>query len=293
MPGLAHLCEHVIYTGNQKCWSFVRKNGGSINAHTVESNTCYYLSIGQDKLNEAVGLFSTCFTTPKFDTSCVTNEVKTVDSEFEAGHQSDLHRLYQVFKTNALPGHSWLKFPTGNKDEKSLGGVDVPAVNQKRRDKLQKWWETYYSPSIMGLVIVGRESLEELTTMAFNFQHIPLATPTDPIPLPTEKDLPWGENQKRKITFVKSVMDIPTIEVTFCLPSQDQYYESKPTAYISRLLTHEGPGSLHSFLKNEHLITGLCIESSASPHGFCFWGIKAKLTEEGFGKNRTLVMVNH
>lgn len=280
MQGLAHLCEHAIFMGEPECWNYVRTNGGSINAYTVESNTCYFISIGQERLKHAVTGFAKCFTSPAFEPEFVAKQLNTVESEFLAGQQSDPNRLYQVFRTNALPGSSWSKFPTGNTKSLTPVGGDETTVKKERCKRLREWWEEHYSASIMGLVILGRESLDDLTRMAFKFQHIR----NNFISLPTEPT-PWGREQQGKITFVKSIMDISTLEVYFCLPSQDRYYESKPLAFISRLLTHEGQGSLHSYLKHKQYITGLGIESSTSPRGFSFWGIKANLTEHGFGMN--------
>lgn len=284
MQGMAHLCEHAILMGDSGIWDFVRSMGGTVNAFTVESNTCYYLSIGREHLNRALECFSQGFMKPNFDTNFVNRKLSIVNSEFIEGEQSDPNRLYQVFKTNALPKHSWRNFPAGNRESLSNDGND-----EERSARLQKWWEEHYSASIMGLVILGRESLDDLTGMAFRFQHIPPVpdtpiTPETPSSLPTEKALPWGEEQQMRITFVKSILAIPTVEVTFCLPSHDQHYESKPVAYISRLITHEGPGSLHTFLRKTCLIKGLSIESSTSARGFSFFGIKVSLAYDGFSK---------
>jgi len=74
--------------------------------------------------------------------------------------QNDFWRLYQLQKSvGSSPNHPFSKFGTGNADTLSVHpktrGVDV-------RDELLKFHQKHYSANVMGLAVIGRESLDQL-----------------------------------------------------------------------------------------------------------------------------------
>lgn len=304
MPGLAHFCEHLLFMGTKafpdenEYSHFIKSHGGSTNAYTSTSNTCYYFSIGADHLAGAIDRFSGFFHSPLFDPSCTTRELNAVDSEHKKNGQSDVFRLWQVFRAQAIPGHSWSKFGTGSleslteaarklkqtqhanditlNEEEGDGGF----VGRETRRRLIEWWETHYCASIMSLAILGREPLDDLAKLAIaRFSPIPnhgLSWPTETVP--------WGSNEQGMITFAKSVMDINLLELSFALDRQDIHYESKPANFLSHFIGHEGPGSLHSYLKQKGWVTQLWSGPQNSARGFGFMKINAKLTRSGLRK---------
>lgn len=295
IPGLAHFCEHLLFLGTKafpkenEYSQYIKAHGGSSNAYTSTSNTCYYFSVGSSHLAGALDRFSAFFHSPLFDPSCTVRELNAVNSEHKKNAQSDLHRIWQLFKSQAVPGHCWSKFGTGNLEtltqaakaktgESSMSDeLDGGAVGRETRRRLIEWWERHYCASIMGLVVLGRESLDELATMTLErFSTVP----NRGVPLPVET-VPWGPEQQGKIMFVKTVMDVDTLELSFPLPRQDTLYESKPATFLSHFIGHEGDGSLFAYLKEKGWVTQLWSGPQSSARGFSFMKINVKLTKSG------------
>jgi insulysin len=270
---------------------FVKSHAGSANAFTLASTTCYYFDIVQDKLCEALQLFSDPFRSPNFIPKFVADQIEIVDSEYRKNCDSDFQRLFQVFRGEALKGHPWRRFTTGS--EGTLAPtVALISTEAENRDEeicapINKWWKKHYDPRKMALAILGRESLDTLSKMACDkfadighdhstsAQAYPLSLPSFPIP--------WGRNP-HEITFIKRITNKPTLQVSFCLPDQDGAYQSKPAIYACYLISSEDPGTLSSYLKDRELVTRLTCTHHQSARGFSFIRIKADLTKSGFGK---------
>ena len=97
---------------------------------------------------------------PLFDASCSEREIRAVDSEHKKNLQSDLWRSFQLEKSLSDASHPYSKFGTGNLatlwEEPRARGVDI-------REELLKFHAKYYSANMMKLVVIGRESVEQLT----------------------------------------------------------------------------------------------------------------------------------
>ncbi|KIM25114.1 hypothetical protein M408DRAFT_223654 [Serendipita vermifera MAFF 305830] len=291
MPGMAHLCEHVILTGSQvgnkkdmNCWQYVMDRCHSINATTTESSTYYYFTIGNDYLGGkdggAIGRFANLFKHPTFHVNDIASEVMTVESEYDESCQSDTRRLLQLFKSQAPPTHPWRKFDAGNSQTLTPTVKKGMDVDEERKKRLKDWWHKNYSPSIMGLAILGNQSLDELRKMALS-HFSSLGHTSEATVSPYVADVPWSEDDEGNITFAKRIFDTSTLEVSFYLPRQDMLYESKPTTYISRFIANEGPGSLHSYLTKKRWILQLSSGTYDAARGFSFLSIVVTLTKSG------------
>lgn len=310
MQGLAHFCEHLLFMGTKQFPSeseyhqYIKANGGGANAYTDSSNTVYYFSVGQKHLSGALDRFSGFFHSSLFDPDCTMREMKAVDSESKLYEQSDTWRLWQLFKSNAKSGHPFLKYNVGNLEtlaetakkiaatrkadttenqgDKEDKAKDDDFIAQETRRRVMTWWEEHYCASVMCLVILGRENLDDLTEMAIKgFSPVPNRGLTRPVEVH-----PWGPDQQGHIIFAKTVQENDCINLTFGIDRQDLLYESKPAAYLSHFIGHEGPGSLHSYLKRKGWIT----ELNAYPHnpgrGIDFMEIQMKLTKNGIGESQ-------
>ncbi|KZV96205.1 hypothetical protein EXIGLDRAFT_747787 [Exidia glandulosa HHB12029] len=165
---------------------------------------------------------------------------------------------------------------------------DGGAVGRETRRRLVEWWKSHYCASRMNLVILGKEPLDELTRLAIeNFSPVPNRS------LPTVKDvpeLPWGEDHVGKFIHAKTIMDFQAVELQFQLPSQYYHWRSKPSHFIAHLIGHEGPGSLHSYLKQKGLLVRLSCGNQPQARGIDFFKITAFLTPEGFKRYREVVL---
>lgn len=84
------------------------------------------------------------------------------------------------------------------------------------------------------------------------------------------------------LVFVQTIMGFHAIEISFPLDYQPFRWRHKPAGFLSHFVGHEGPGSLHSYLKNKGWITALSAGSQNLARGFAMFKVTAYLTSEGF-----------
>ncbi|XP_024120451.1 insulin-degrading enzyme [Oryzias melastigma] len=282
VPGLAHFCEHMLFLGTEKYpkeneySQFLNQHGGSDNAFTSSDHTNYFFDVSHEHLHGALDRFAPFFLCPLFDVSCKDRELNAVDSEYQKNLMNDDRRLFQLEKTTCDPNHPFRKFRTGNKltleTRPAEEGIDV-------RQELLKFHSTYYSANLMGLCVLGRESLDELTSMVVKlFGEVENKN----VPVPEFPEHPFQEEQLKQIYKVVPVKDVRKLYVTFPIPDLYEYYKSKPGQYLGHLIGHEGPGSLFAELKAKGWVDELLAGQKEDVRGFMFFRVKMNLTEDGF-----------
>ena len=113
--------------------------------------------------------------------------------------QSDGWRYHQLEKSLSNPNHPFSRFGTGNletlKENPAKLGLNI-------RDELLKFHNKYYSANIMKLVVLGKESLDQLSQWVIEKFS---AVKNKNIPIPTFEGHPLTDNELmvRKITFLK------------------------------------------------------------------------------------------
>lgn len=86
-------------------------------------------------------------------------------------------------------------------------------------------------------------------------------------------------------------MTMHAMELTFPLEYQEPLWRHKPANFLSHFIGHEGPGSLHSYLKNKGWISGLSAGPQTLGRGFAAFKITSHLTEEGFQNYRSVLLI--
>ncbi|KAJ2083683.1 metalloprotease [Coemansia sp. RSA 988] len=280
--GLAHFCEHLLFMGTEKYPKendyneYLSAHGGYANAYTDLEDTCYYFELTYDALEGALDRFSQFFIDPLFTADCTDREVRAVDSEHKKNIQSDMWRQYQLEKELSSPHHPFSMFATGNYD--TLAGA-ARRLGVDLRSRLLDFHDKYYSADIMRLVVVGRDSLDQLVEWVVDkFSHIKSKGPTKPL----FGGHPLTSNEMGKLIRLKSVRQERSLDLTFALPDVKPYYRSKPTNYLGSLLGHEGRGSVLACLKKRGWATGIVAgRSPTSAEGFDMFKITVNLTESG------------
>uniref|UniRef100_A0A8D3BRX4 Insulin-degrading enzyme n=1 Tax=Scophthalmus maximus TaxID=52904 RepID=A0A8D3BRX4_SCOMX len=281
IAGIAHFCEHMLFLGTKKYpkeneySQFLSEHAGSSNAFTSGEHTNYYFDVSHEHLEGALDRFAQFFLCPLFDESCKDREVNAVDSEHEKNLMNDAWRLFQLEKATGNPNHPFSKFGTGNKltleTRPSKDGIDI-------RQELLQFHSTYYSSNLMGLCVLGRESLDDLTSMVVKlFGEVENKS----VPLPEFPEHPFQEEHLRQFYKVVPIKDIRNLYVTFPISDLQKYYKSNPGHYLGHLIGHEGPGSLLSELKSKGWVNTLVGGQKEGARGFMFFIINVDLTEEG------------
>ncbi|KAG8907980.1 Insulinase (Peptidase M16) [Tulasnella sp. 403] len=180
-----------------------------------------------------------------------------------------------------VPSRSLAPSPTpSQRSGVTLQEDDGGVAGRETRRRLVEWWEKHYCASRMKLVILGRESLDELTDMAVKSfspvpdRHLP--------PLPLYDESPFGDEHQGVVAYAKTIMDFKALEIVWTIPWLAPHYQVKPGNFLSHFLGHEGPGSLHAYLRNKGWITYLSAGPSTGAPGFEFFKVTVVLTKEGF-----------
>ncbi|KAJ2938650.1 hypothetical protein O0L34_g11978 [Tuta absoluta] len=281
LPGLAHFCEHMLFLGTEKYpeeneySKFLSEHGGASNASTSSDHTTYYFDIVPHHLTKALDIFAQFFISPLFTETATGRELSAVHSEHEKNTSSDMWRLDQLNKSTADPNHPYHKFGTGNRETLETipkqKGIDV-------RKELLKFHQQWYSANIMTLVVVGKESLDELEEIV-----VPLFSLVEDrsVVAPSWPEHPYPPELRRKRAYCLPVKDLRSLSIDFPIPDTRKYYKSGPGHYLSHLLGHEGPGSLLSELKARGWCNSLVGGTRIGGRGFGFFGVQVDLTEKG------------
>jgi hypothetical protein len=79
-------------------------------------------------------------------------------------------------------------------------------------------------------------------------------------------------------------MAFHALEISFPLDFQPPHYRSKPGNFVAHFVGHEGPGSLHSYLKTKGWVTSLTAGPQSLARGFANFKVTMQLTQEGFSE---------
>ncbi len=252
--GLAHFLEHMLFLGTEKYpnpgeyQAFIRSHGGSHNAYTAFDATNYFFSVEASHLEPALDRFSQFFVTPLFTPAYVEREMNAVHSEYQMKLSSEYWRTAAAQKQLMNPEHPNSRF--------SIGSLETLAdrPNDPVREDLLDFYRKHYSAGGMSLVVLGRESLDQLEAWAEDkFSAVPVYPVTETkvqVPLFAPGTLP----QRLDVVPLK---DQKRLELVFPVPSSVQHYRAKPLVYLADLLGHEGAGSLLSLLKAKGWVDGL------------------------------------
>src|SRR5271155_2647442 len=294
MSRLKLTCEQ--YPVENEYSSYLSANSGSSNAYTAATQTNYFFECAasnesNDKtpnetdmvngtskgpLYGALDRFAQFFVKPLFLESTLDRELRAVDSENKKNLQSDSWRLSQLAKSLSNPKHPYHHFSTGNlqtlRDWPEQKGIKI-------REEFIKFYEKHYSANRMKLVVLGRESLDQLESWTSElFSEV------------KNKDLPenrWDNLQpltKEHLAtqvFAKPVMEARNLEISFPFMDEEDLYETQPSRFISHLIGHEGPGSILAYLKELGLISTLSAGAHLVCRGSAFFEIEIQLTLEG------------
>ncbi|KII88123.1 hypothetical protein PLICRDRAFT_160956 [Plicaturopsis crispa FD-325 SS-3] len=166
--------------------------------------------------------------------------------------------------------------------------ADGGAVGRETRRRLVEWWSKEYCASRMRLCVIGKESLDVLAdTVSTLFSPIKNRGQEA---LPMITDHPFGPNETRRLVSVQTIMSFHAVEISFPLAYQPPYYRTKPGSFVGHFLGHEGPGSLHSYLKGKGWLTGLSAGPQSLGRGFSMFKITISLTNEGFQNYRAVLL---
>ena len=323
VPGLAHFTEHMMFLGTEyepdegAFKAFLTRHGGSSNAFTGMEATGFHFSVGPLVLPDAMERFAAFFTCPLLREDSCEREMKAVDSEFRRNLQSDVRRLFQLTKSTSSPGHPFHKFSTGNLQTLSGASTFMPPHLAVR-----SFYEQHYLASQMHLCVLGRESLDELEEIVSKCfaglrtesdqgriaPPLPALIAPDMIPLnaegappaavsaatadlrPSEPALAEANQvlaQAGSLLRAQPVRELRMLRLTWELPPERDFLDTKTLRLLTSLCAHEGDGSLTWLLTQRldpPLATSVSCSSLYSLSDVTIWGFSITLTPDGLAR---------
>lgn len=285
--GLAHFLEHMLFLGTKQYpqpgayQTFISEHGGSHNASTGLEHTNYFFDVSADHLSDALDRFAPFFTDPLFDPSYVDRERNAVESEYQLKYKNDSRRQWDVLREIANPKHPLSKFNVGN--------LDTLADNQFSdvRTELIDFYHKYYSANLMTLVLLGKESLDELQSLAHDkfssIQDKQLEIKSYQAHYIDPSELPMQVN-------VSPLKDSRELGLLFEMPKLSSYWSSKPAQYLASMIGYEGQGSLLQSLKAKGWANSLSAGLALEDRSAALFSIDIGLTPEG-DKARDQVLI--
>lgn len=218
--GFAHFLEHMLFNGTERfekneIISFLERSGMrfgvGLNAYTSFDETVYTLTIPTDSMD----LYATAFdvledwaTSATISEEEVDRERGVIMEEWRARQQSAQGRiLEQIIPAIAYDSRYADRLPIG----------DTAVVQRGSAERMRDFYETYYRPDRMAVIVVGDVDVEQ--TVAMLEEHFAgLENPDAPAPPNTFEVPPHSQ------TLVRSVTDpeypVSTVEIDFKVPAQ-------------------------------------------------------------------------
>lgn len=284
--GLVHFLEHMLFLGTEAYpnpgdyQTFISEHGGNHNAGTGLENTNYFFDINSAYLVQALDRFAAFFSSPNFDAKYVDRERNAVESEYRLKIKDDGRRQWDVMQEQVDPAHPMSKFTVGNLQ--TLADFEGRPV----RAELLEVYNKFYSANLMKLVVLGKESLDELQDMVVprfeiirnnNVQiepHIDRLVQQQRLPLEIQ---------------VKPLKNVRELSLNFQLPKMQPYWRLKPTQYIGGIIGHEGQGTLVQVLKDQGLIESLSAGAGLEDRSSSLFSVNIGLTPEGYQQRHKIV----
>lgn len=164
-PGLAHLLEHLLftgsagYTGQQRLMSWVPAQSGRLNATTRADRTAYFFSLPASGLEAGLARLVDMLAQPLLASDAIAQETAVIDAEYRLLRQ-DTPTLTGVAQRHFFHGPPAMqRFQVGSR---ASFGDDVSRLRQALIDFHQQ----RYHAGAMTLWLCGPQPLAELETLA-------------------------------------------------------------------------------------------------------------------------------
>ncbi|KAK8807367.1 hypothetical protein WA158_004126 [Blastocystis sp. Blastoise] len=282
-PGLAHFVEHLLFMGTEKYpkpesyLNFLESHGGSRNGTTSSLCTNFFFNIINEFYEDCIDRFSSFFKCPLFDEHCIEKEINAVNNENSRNIMSSAHLARQIYRLALNQKHPISHFSTGNKDTLNIPGI---------RERVIQFYNDYYTPDNMCLVLYSNLSLDEIKRIAKQYfegiqSHPCKIQPLDTDAVPDDcgtklyRYIPIGNNKE--------------LFLTWMMPPQEYPYSRGSLQYVSLVLGHEHDKSLAYFLKHQNYITELYTSVGTHMTFGTRFDMSLTLTEKGYSDWSTIV----
>jgi secreted Zn-dependent insulinase-like peptidase len=153
------------------------------------------------------------------------------------------------------------------------------------RDYLIEWFNVNYGSNRMNLVVVGKETTDELVSIVTEL-FSPINPTSSIFEIPKTKIF---DHLKRKMVWINPIKDNKSLSLSWEIPFTFINLYSKPANLVSHLIGNESKGSLLSQLKEREWVESL----SAGPYTIGFenvlFEISVTLTLKGLRESTSVI----
>lgn len=272
IPGLAHFCEHMVVHGSSSAYSFaegsfaeyLKQHGGTHNASTTTLQTSFAFEIPGSYFEGAIMRFSRLFSSPFFVRACGKQELNAIEAEHSMNVQVDFRRQWAVLLTDVNPMHP---YHWGSGCKRSLD-IDTSRKSPGLHRLMEDFHASHYTADNMTLAVVGSQSIADLAMLVLRlFSGIPRER-GGRLPLVVGDELPFLPDDFRGHIYMMPIKELRQVRFSWLLPWQVSRWRTKPSAYATYLLGHEGPHGCLAALRRCGLAWS-CSVACHDYHGAC------------------------
>ncbi|WP_210486704.1 pyrroloquinoline quinone biosynthesis protein PqqF [Pantoea ananatis] len=167
-PGLAHLLEHLLFTGSQR-WphdgrlmSWVQANGGQVNATTQARESAWFFEVTPDNFSEGLLRLQDMLSAPSLTREAISQEIAVIDAEYRLLQRHAAARAEAAMFTPVTSPAQFKRFHVGNRMSFGDNVTDLQAA-------LRAFHQRFFHSDNLTLWLQGPQSLEQLTALAKAF----------------------------------------------------------------------------------------------------------------------------
>lgn len=244
-PGLAHLTEHMVFSGGrqfreqQRLMPWVQQRGGRINATTQQNYTAYYFEVDPADLSQGLLRLTDMLTAPRFAVSDLLRETAVIDEEY---------RLYSA-SPHALASaalHSQITHPVAFADF-HIGNLETFGKNTTTLgDALERFYSSGYNLNKSQVWIASPLDCQQQyveVSGCFAMTDDPVIVVQQPRSRVAESELIRWQNWQGEIRLAKQ----PGLGITLVLANSTL----SDWPVLVELMTDNAPGSLSQVISHE------------------------------------------
>lgn len=164
-PGLAHLLEHLLFTGSrafadeQRLMPWIQGQGGRVNATTLQQRTAFFFEVAAPQLADGLSRLTDMLTAPLFTPAAIAQEVAVIDAEYQLLQRHTPTLCEAALLSGVTQPSAFQRFQVGSR---AHFGDDIAAL----RAALFAFHQRDYRSANMQLWLQGPQSLDQLEQMA-------------------------------------------------------------------------------------------------------------------------------
>jgi predicted Zn-dependent peptidase/predicted Ser/Thr protein kinase len=209
-PGLAHLVQHVMYEGSPNVargefQELVSDAGGNLDGNATPDLTMFYITLPANQLDLALFLEADRM-----------KSLELTQEGLDAARRSLLEeRARNMSNVYARPAFRFNALAFDNFVNQQSGYVSVEELNRATLEDVRKFYQTYYTPSNAGMVLVGDF---EAAKARERVEHFFAGVPARPAPPEADVREP-GRKAERRETVTEPGSPAPLVLIAWHVPA--------------------------------------------------------------------------